>query len=197
MAASRREQVARRREELLDAALVVFAAKGIDGASMKDIAAAAGVAAGLLYHYFQNKQSLVVAVLAERGFLPEMRERLAVGSHRPAAEFLPDLSAGFGRLLAERADLVGLFFMGTGSDPLVRQALREFVSEGRQLLADYLSTRVAAGELRAHDTQTAAQLLLSTIVLGQVTGIAPDPITVVEVLLHGLMAQPPESRRPK
>ena len=66
------------------------------------------------------------------------------------------------------------------------------MAQGRQLLADYLAARVAAGELRPHDTRTAAQLLLATVALGQVTGADTDPAAVVEVLLHGLTA--PEER---
>jgi TetR/AcrR family transcriptional regulator, cholesterol catabolism regulator len=45
----RREQAEWRRERLLDAALEVFVSKGIDRATVKDIAQAAGVTPGLLY----------------------------------------------------------------------------------------------------------------------------------------------------
>jgi hypothetical protein len=68
------------------------------------------------------------------------------------------------------------------------------VAEGQQLLADYLASRVAAGELRPHDTRTAAQLLLSTVALGQLTGADTDPAAVVGVLLHGLAAPDKSSR---
>jgi hypothetical protein len=62
------------------------------------------------------------------------------------------------------------------------------VAEGQQLLADYLATRVTAGELREHDTRATAQLLLSAVALGQVTGAAVDPAAVVDVLLRGVTA---------
>jgi TetR/AcrR family transcriptional regulator, cholesterol catabolism regulator len=67
------------------------------------------------------------------------------------------------------------------------------VAEGQQLLADYLTSRVAPGELRPHDSRAAAQLLLSTVALGQVTGADTDPEAVVEVLLHGLTAGRPDA----
>ena len=47
-----------RRQELLDTAMAVFAEKGYETTTMRDIAMAAGVAAGLCYHYFQNKEML-------------------------------------------------------------------------------------------------------------------------------------------
>jgi hypothetical protein len=87
---------------------------------------------------------------------------------------------------AAAADQFGLPYLFT----LVRAGLQGFVAEGQQLLAGYLTARVAAGELREHDTRAAAQLLLSTVALGHVTGAGVDPGAVVDVLLHGLTATP-------
>ena len=77
MPVRRRELAEWRRQRILDAALAVFGSKGVDGASIKDVAAAAGVAPGLLYHYFAGKEALSLAVTVERGFLPELRALLA------------------------------------------------------------------------------------------------------------------------
>jgi TetR/AcrR family transcriptional regulator, cholesterol catabolism regulator len=145
---ARRAQAQWRRQRLLDAALATFVDKGVDGAAVKDITAAAGVTQGLLYHYFDGKDALVLAILQERGFLPELRRLLAGPRGRPAGAVLPELAAGFRRLLAEHAELVALFFAASRADPAVRAGLHGFVAEGQQLLADYLAARVAAGELR-------------------------------------------------
>jgi AcrR family transcriptional regulator len=192
--AGRRAQAAWRRERLLDAALATFVDKGVDGATVKDITAAAGVTQGLLYHYFEGKDALVLAILEERGFLPQLRQLLAGSGSRPAAVVLPELAAGFRRLLAEHAELVTLFFTAGRANPALRAGLQGFVGEGQALLAGYLDSRVAAGELRPHDTRAAAQLLLSSVALGQVTGAGVDPAAVVDTLLHGLTA--PETRGP-
>jgi AcrR family transcriptional regulator len=189
----RRAQAQWRRERLLDAALAVFVDKGVDGATVKDITAAAGVTPGLLYHYFDDKDALVQTLLAERGFLPELRRLLARNPDRPASVVLPELAAGFRRLLADHAELVALFFAAGRANPVVRADLQEFVAEGQRLLADYLTARVAADELRPHDTRTAAQLLLSTVALGRVTGAEVDTAAAVEVLLHGLTATPEDA----
>jgi AcrR family transcriptional regulator len=192
--AGRGAQAAWRRERLLDAALATFVDKGVDGATVKDITAAAGVTQGLLYHYFDGKDALVLAILEERGFLPQLRQLLAGSGSRPAAVVLPELAAGFRRLLAEHAELVTLFFTAGRANPALRAGLQAFVGEGQALLAGYLDSRVAAGELRPHDTRAAAQLLLSSVALGQVTGAGVDPAAVVDTLLHGLTA--PETRGP-
>jgi TetR/AcrR family fatty acid metabolism transcriptional regulator len=51
-----------RREHLLDAATRVFAAKGFNGATIRDVARAAGVADGTIYNYFANKEALLFDV---------------------------------------------------------------------------------------------------------------------------------------
>jgi AcrR family transcriptional regulator len=48
-----------KRRRILDAALRVFAAHGYDGTSVPDVAEAAGVGTGTLYHYFRDKEALV------------------------------------------------------------------------------------------------------------------------------------------
>ncbi len=48
-----------KRRKLLDAALRVFAARGYDGTSVPEVAKAAEVAVGSVYHYFRDKEALV------------------------------------------------------------------------------------------------------------------------------------------
>ena len=52
-----------RRREILDAAMRLFAERGYDAVSMRDISRAAGITAGLCYHYFDSKQKLFAAAL--------------------------------------------------------------------------------------------------------------------------------------
>ncbi len=56
-----------RREQLLQIALSVFAAKGYHAASMNDIAEAAGVTKPVLYQHFDSKRELYLALLDECG----------------------------------------------------------------------------------------------------------------------------------
>ena len=53
-----------RRQELIDAAVAVFSAKGVAAASVDDIVRAAGVAKGTFYLYFATKDDAVNAVAA-------------------------------------------------------------------------------------------------------------------------------------
>src|SRR5690606_19021416 len=61
--------------ELLDKVRSVFAAKGFDGASMQDLAQAAGMSAGNFYRYFASKDAIIQAMV-ERD-LASIEERFA------------------------------------------------------------------------------------------------------------------------
>lgn len=64
------------RAQLLDAAELVFSEKGVTNTSLQEVADAAGVSRGALYHHFKNKVDLTDALL-DRVMLPlnEMRMR--------------------------------------------------------------------------------------------------------------------------
>ena len=47
-----------RRQEILDAAMALFTTRGYDAVSMRDIARAAEITPGLVYHYFDSKENL-------------------------------------------------------------------------------------------------------------------------------------------
>jgi AcrR family transcriptional regulator len=179
MARNRKEQAEWRREQLLDAALKAFAARGVDGASVKDVAEAARVTPGLLYRYFDSKETLVKTLLAERGFLPQLRDLLTADhGPRPATEVLTELLGAFDGLLADNADLMAVFFSATQA----RAALTELVQEGQRLIGDFLATRVATGELRPHDTETAAKTLFAAVAVNRRTGSPLEVARLVELL---------------
>jgi TetR/AcrR family fatty acid metabolism transcriptional regulator len=64
-----------RRHTILRAAIDVFARKGYHGCRIADVAREAGVAYGLVYHYFKNKDELLetVAEMGWSGFVARMR----------------------------------------------------------------------------------------------------------------------------
>ncbi|GAA3648764.1 TetR/AcrR family transcriptional regulator [Nonomuraea antimicrobica] len=182
MARTRSEQAVWRREQLLNAALTVFADKGVDGATVKDVAQAAGVTPGLLYRYFDSKEAMVETLLSERGFLPRLRElRAEPNDPRPATEVLTELLESFDRLLVDHAELMALFF----SAGQARAPLAALVSEGHRLIGGFLAERVDAGELRAHDTATAARTLFATVAVNRRLGTPIDIAALVGLLFPG------------
>lgn len=67
-------QGAERRQEILDAALALYAARGIHAVSTRDIAAAAGISQPALYAYFPSRDE-ITAVLCEEAFF-QLRARV-------------------------------------------------------------------------------------------------------------------------
>ena len=94
MAAQREPKVGRRpgnqdtRGQIITAARHAFATKGFGGASMRAIAAEAGVDAALIHHYFDSKQQLFLATVALPLGLPGMLEDVAAGGRSGLGERL-------------------------------------------------------------------------------------------------------------
>jgi len=185
---SRTRQADARREELLRAALRLFAERGFDGTTIADIATATGTAHGLVYHYFASKHDLLLTVLERFSFLPELRRLLDVSPERPTVEVLTEISVRFSALLRDRADLLRLVSRESQTNPDVAAALGDVMAEGTRLIATYLDARVAAGELRPHDTTVPARGLFWAIVTMHIAQ-APDEgfeAELVDVIVNGL-----------
>ena len=66
MAKANGNNAAEKRRRILDAAIRVFARQGFHSARVSDIAAEAGVAYGLVYHYFDSKEEVLNEPFTER-----------------------------------------------------------------------------------------------------------------------------------
>lgn len=187
---SRRRQAEQRRLRFIDTALEAFAVRGFDGTSVKDLAQAAGATQGLLYHYFPSKDALLEAALERHYFLPELRRIAATDRNRPAAEVLLELARGFARILDEHRAIVQLMVREAPSNATVRERLERGREEGVHLLADYLASRVEAGELRPHHCEDSARLLFYAVLAAHLAGTPAEPFltAAVDTLLHGLLA---------
>lgn len=66
----------KKKQHLLDAAIRVFANKGFDDASMREIAAEAGLTTGAIYHHYKNKDDLFYDAVKEAAyFVHRLSER--------------------------------------------------------------------------------------------------------------------------
>src|SRR5215469_15627360 len=72
-----------RKQQLLETALDVFSKKGFEGATTKEIAAAAGITEAIIFRHFPSKQALYTAVLdyklqshAASGWLAEVKSAM-------------------------------------------------------------------------------------------------------------------------
>jgi AcrR family transcriptional regulator len=110
-----RLQTDERRRQLLEAGARVFTEHSYDDASMAEVARAAGISKGLLYHYFPSKRDLFVATLEAAA--AELREITRPDPALPIPEQLAGALDAYLRWIEEHADsYVKLLESATGSD---------------------------------------------------------------------------------
>src|SRR6266699_512172 len=95
-------QAEARRNQLLDIALALFAERGVENVSIKDLAAEAEVAQGLIYYYFPSKDELLAAVLERHNLLPQLQAQIAAVDDLPAREGLLRFASSLATLLSEK-----------------------------------------------------------------------------------------------
>jgi AcrR family transcriptional regulator len=168
---SRQRQAAARREQILKTALGLFAAQGFDATSTRQIAKEAGIAEGLIFHYFPTKAKLLTAILEDRlegrrAFRTQLRPLLEDAGDKPIPEVLRAVASGWLATLRRDEEIVVVLFTAAQTNSEVREAWQGMIREGTELLTGYLSARVEAGELREDlPLKTAAMMFVSSLMI--------------------------------
>ena len=148
MAAPR--QVVDKRRVILDAAVRVFARQGFHTCRVSDIADEAGVAYGLVYHYFQSKDQVLDTLFLERWdvLLDAIRETDALDI--PATEKLAAIAGFIIESYRHDPDLMKVIIIE------VTRAANSFggshigkINEAYELIAGVVKKAQAAGEFRS------------------------------------------------
>jgi AcrR family transcriptional regulator len=164
---ARERKALARREHILETALKLFARHGFDGTSTKQIAQAAGVAEGLIFHYFPTKDDLLNAVWETRhSFFGELRNLLEGAEDKPVAQLLQELANGWLSTLRREKDITLVLFSTAQINPKIGAVLRTLIGQGIALLSAYLRARVKAGELRKNlPVENSAQMFFSSLMI--------------------------------
>lgn len=75
-----------RRAQILSAALMLFATKGLSATRIKDLSSATGISQGLVYHYFRSKEEIFVELIRDAFSKMNRACRDLEGMTLPAAE---------------------------------------------------------------------------------------------------------------
>jgi AcrR family transcriptional regulator len=159
-----------RMQELLEAALQVFATKGYRNARLDDVAEAAGVTKGAIYHYFATKEALLVRVIEHYHTLAFERAAEALRDDRlPATTrirmFVRKL---FSRPEGSGQRLLALLVRGvTHEVPRVHERwLHDGPARAWAILGGLVDEGKVRGEFRPDaDGEIAARLLVSGLLL--------------------------------
>jgi AcrR family transcriptional regulator len=166
---SRKAQAEDRRLQILDTALAVFAEKGFANTSIKDLAEVANISAGLIYHYFPSKEKLLEATVEHHSFLPQLREILKGAKDQQYREVLKNIALSFLDLLEQKSLIVKIFLHEGSSNSNVQKAWTNLANDGISLLQEYVSARIATGELRPHNAEVTARCLFSSLTMFHLT----------------------------
>jgi AcrR family transcriptional regulator len=157
---SRKLQAEARREQILDAALEAFCAKGFAGASVRDIARACGVTEGLLYHYFPSKEQLHIAVWKERMWGAQMDRILQNGAGKPVESVLTELILDFLLSLHSSGSSVRMTCAEMQHNADLNTLQQQKVEQDLESVNQFLRERQKMGEIRAEVDVTAIPRLL-------------------------------------
>ena len=166
-----------KRKLILDAAVRVFARSGYHGSRVGDIAEEAGVAHGLLYHYFSSKEQVLQTIFRENwGELLE-RFRAVEEADEPAGEKLEGIAKILLRTWRNDPDLVTVMVREVARSPQL-QAQVEEVREAFTIVQRVIEQGQADGTFRRDvDARLASWVVyggLEEVLTGWVLGQLPD-----------------------
>jgi len=126
---------ATRRDQILDAANELFAERGFGDVTIEDVAKRAGVARGLVHHYFGGRKDVFIALVERLGVLREGQLRAPEG--RTARERVDEsVSRWLGWTKANRTMYLGTIAAGEDvADPEVRRVVADLVRRAIALVA--------------------------------------------------------------
>ncbi len=167
---------------ILDAAVRVFAAQGYEASRVGDVAKEAGVAYGLVYHYYASKEAVLEAVFREAWGRLLAAVALAEQSGEDAAEQLELVVKIVLRSWRDDPDLVRLLVREVTRNPHIQDELDE-IGQAFATLERMVRRGQSAGTFRADlDPQLAAWMLygaLEEVLTGWVLGQLPDDAATV------------------
>jgi len=137
-----------RRQRIIDAAMRVVRAKGLDGLSHRSVAAEADVPLGSTTYHFATLDELMVAALRQAN--DRFGEMLAAEAELwgPGS----DLAASLARLLGEwlqgdvaRVELEYELYLAAVRKPVLREVAAEWAESARELLTEWTDEVTARG----------------------------------------------------
>ena len=175
------EEDSSKRRQILDGASKVFLDLGFDGASMGEIARAAGVSKGTLYVYFADKNRLFEAIV-EREMLEQQQNAFNFDPERDASTTLREFGRAYIELLCRPGGgsaIRTVMAIAERMPDVGRRYYENVLQQNIARLASYFEARVRARELAIPDCQLAAsqfmQMCQASLFLPFIFQAAPPP----------------------
>lgn len=186
-----------KRKQILDAAIRVFADQGYHGARVSDIAEHAGVAHGLLYHYFASKDDVLRTIFTENWGELIARFRAVEAADEPAHEKLEAIAKILLRTWRNDPALVTVMVREVARSQQLRDRVDE-IGEAFLIVERIIEEGKASGRFRRSlDARLASWIFyggLEEVLTGWVLRRLPDgedevtnaERTAIDVALRGM-----------
>lgn len=191
-----------RRQQIIDGALEVFASKGFEKATNKDIALSANIGSpGLIYHYFKDKNDLFQQVVEQRIPLLQLLSKSEEIMTKPPQDALTLFARTFLKVVENPTAiaLVKLMLGEATRRPIIAEMMNTIgPGRGFAFITRYLEQQMEAGVLRRMDSGAAARCFIGPLIAFVITRelfpqpdahtLSPETMvsTVVEVFLRGM-----------
>ncbi|MDJ0842634.1 TetR/AcrR family transcriptional regulator [Crocosphaera sp.] len=188
------------RSRILKAALRLFAAKGYDGTTTKDLAKKAKVAEGTLFRYFPNKKAILIEV-ATQGWVDILTDLLTelseMGNYKAVAQVMRR------RVLRmqENNDLLKVCFIEAQFHQELREKIQsEVIIKMTDVAEAFFETAIEKGIYRPMNPKIVAQVFLGMFAIAgfsSETIITPEASPqalqemaegIADIFLHGVVA---------
>ncbi len=148
------------RTRILQAAQRLFAAKGFEGTTTRDLAQIAGVAEGTLFRHFANKKAIFVEV-ATSGWVDILTDLLTelseMGSYKAVAQVMRRRMCN----LQKNADIMRVCFMEVQFHPDLRDRIQtEIIEKMTEVAEAFFQTAIDKGIYRQMDAKLGAKVFL-------------------------------------
>ena len=165
---SRQEQAAETKQAIISVAVKLFAEKGYAATGVREICRSAGLADGLLYHYFPlGKVELLQQIIIKYSklILSDMQAYLNSIENLPLEELFESYYYHSIEIFEEHQDALNIIFRETSTFDMEErhQIFREIQLQSTRWLPKLLEKRAKAGEISEIDYECAAISILPVL----------------------------------
>ena len=148
------------RTKILQAALQLFARRGYDGTTTKDLANSAGVAEGTLFRYFANKKAILIEV-ATAGWVDILTDLLTelseMGSYKAVSQVMRRRIVN----LRQNSDLLRVCFIEAQYHPELKESIQtEVINKMTDVAEAFFETAMEKGIYRQMNPKIVAKVFL-------------------------------------
>ena len=190
---TRKRRPETRPAEILEAALDLFTERGFQATRLEDVASRAGLSKAAIYLYFNNKTSLLTALVQVTvGANISLAGDMIVQHQGPVAPLLQQLlSFMAGRIQESRMpDLMKLVISESRAHPEIgRFYLDNVIGKALPLFQSLIERGIATGEFRPVDPSLTVKCIIGPLVLGAIwksvfVPIGAEPINIEDLARH-------------